>query len=237
MNTKIKANSYNPDDYERPSVAVDIVLFSIIEAKLKTLLIKRGSLPYMGDWAFPGGFVEIDESLDNAAYRELKEETNIDQSQIYLEQLYTFGKPNRDPRMRVITVTYFALVSVDKLNNPQAGDDAADVGWFSVFNPPDLAFDHSDILKYAITRLRYKLEYSAVGFQLMPETFTLRELQESYEIILVEKLDKGNFRSKLRRTNVIEPTKFYRDTRGRPARLYQFKVDAVAEIKTRRLFP
>ena len=230
------AETYNPQDYERPSVTADIVLFTILESALKVLLIKRKHWPYAGTWALPGGFVQIDEDLDDAAYRELKEETNVDQTDVYLEQLYTFGRPERDPRTRVITVAYFALVSADKLTL-KAADDAADVAWFSAYEPPQLAFDHAEILSYAITRLRYKLEYSAVGFQLLPERFTLRELQEAYEIILGEKLDKGNFRSKLRKTNVVEKSAHYRATGGRPAQLYQFKPDVVAEVKARRLFP
>jgi 8-oxo-dGTP diphosphatase len=114
---------------------------------------------------------------------------------------------------------------------------ASNVAWFSVYHLPPLAFDHADILNYALTRLRYKMEYSAVGFQLLPEKFTLRELQDAYEIILGTKLDKGNFRSKLRKTQVVEMVDGYRDTGGRPARLYRFREDAVAEVKTRRLFP
>jgi 8-oxo-dGTP diphosphatase len=228
--------SYNPADYDRPSVTVDIVLFTILESSLKVLLIQRKSWPFEKYWALPGGFVQMEEDLDTAAYRELKEETNVNRQVVYLEQLFTFGEPDRDPRTRVITVAYFALVGADKLDL-KADDDAADVGWFSAYEPPDLAFDHGEILSYAIQRLRYKLEYSAVGFQLLPETFTLRELQEAYEIILGEKLDKGNFRSKLRKTDVVEATKYYRETGGRPARLYQYKADAVAEIKARRLFP
>jgi 8-oxo-dGTP diphosphatase len=138
--------------------------------------------------------------------------------------------------MRVITIAYFALVAVDQLK-PHAADDADEVDWFSVYDLPPLAFDHADILDYALTRLRYKLEYSAVGFQLLPEKFTLRELQDAYEIILGTKLDKGNFRGKLRKTQVVEKVEGYRDTGGRPARLYRFREDAVAEIKARRLFP
>ncbi len=231
------AQTYNPDKYQRPSVSVDIVIFSIIESHLKVLLIKRKQWPFEGNWAFPGGFVRMAEGLDEAAYRELKEETSLDRADVYLEQLYTFGQPARDPRLRVITVAYVALVGVDKLKAPVAGDDAAEVGWFSVYQPPQLAFDHNHILEYAITRLRYKLEYSAVGFQLLPATFTLRELQIAYEIVLSETLDKGNFRSKLRKADVVEPTPYYRRTGGRPARLYQFKTDAVAEVSARRLFP
>jgi 8-oxo-dGTP diphosphatase len=230
------AETYDVTKYERPSVTVDVVIFSILDEQLKVLLIKRKVWPYESMWAIPGGFVEMAESLDDAAYRELAEETNVTAEQVYLEQLYTFGEPARDPRTRVITVAYFALVSADKVN-PQAADDAEDVCWFSVYDLPKLAFDHTEILDYALTRLRYKLEYSAVGFQLLPEKFTLRELQDAYEIILGTKLDKGNFRSKLRKTQVVEKVDGYRDTGGRPARLYRFRDDAVAEIKARRLFP
>jgi 8-oxo-dGTP diphosphatase len=232
------AETYDVTRYERPSVTVDVVIFSILDEELKVLLIKRKAWPYQGMWAIPGGFVQMNESLEAAAYRELAEETGVTSADVYLEQLYTFGKPSRDPRTRVITVAYFALVSADKLKPQTSCDsDAAEISWFSIYDLPPLAFDHADILDYALTRLRYKLEYSAVGFQLLPEKFTLRELQDAYEIILGTKLDKGNFRSKLRKTNVVEMVDGYRDTGGRPARLYRFREDAVAEVKTRRLFP
>ena len=235
------AETYDASQYERPSVTVDVVIFTILDGALKVLLIKRKHWPYEGMWAVPGGFVDMDESLQAAAYRELCEETSLGGEEVYLEQLYTFGDPGRDPRTRVVSVAYFALVGADKLHlaggRLRAADDAADVGWFSVYNPPPLAFDHAQILNYAITRLRYKLQYTAVGFQLLPERFTLRELQTAYEIVLGEKLDKGNFRSKLRKSRAVEPAGGYQQTGGRPARLYRFRDDAVAEIKTRRLFP
>lgn len=236
MSSPDTAETYDVTKYERPSVTVDVVIFSILDEELKVLLVKRKVWPYEGMWAIPGGFVKMEESLEAAAYRELAEETAVTPDEVYLEQLYTFGEPDRDPRTRVITVAYFALVGADKIK-PQAADDAGDVGWFSVYNLPPLAFDHGDILDYALTRLRYKLEYSAAGFQLLPEKFTLRELQDAYEIVLGTKLDKGNFRSKLRKSDVVEMVDGYRDTGGRPARLYRFREDAVAEIKARRLFP
>jgi 8-oxo-dGTP diphosphatase len=233
--------TYNASQYERPSVTVDVVIFTILDGELKVLLIKRKHWPYEGMWAIPGGFVGTNEGLEEAAYRELREETSVSGEDVYLEQLYTFGNPGRDPRTRVITVAYFALVGADKLHlldgKLRATDDAAEVDWFSTSASPQLAFDHDEILNYAITRLRYKLEYSAVGFQLLPECFSLRELQQAYETILGEELDKGNFRSKLRKRGVVEATDGYQETGGRPARLYRFRDDAVAEIKTRRLFP
>jgi len=226
---------YDPNQYERPSVTVDVVTFTLREHDLKVLLIRRKHLPFAGYWAIPGGFVQMDESLEAGALRELEEETGL--CDVYIEQLYTFGQPNRDPRTRVITVAYFALVPAGALPALQAGDDAADAQWWSMYDLPPLAFDHAEILDYALTRLRYKLEYSAVGFELLPEKFTLSELQSTYEVILGEKLDRGNFRKKLHKAAVVEPTRDHRNTGGRPARLYRFRDAVVAEIKARRLFP
>jgi len=214
---------------------VDVVTFTLREQDLQVLLIRRKHPPFADYWAIPGGFVRMDESLESAALRELKEETGV--RDVYIEQLYTFGQPDRDPRTRVIAVAYFALVPETTLSPLRAGDDAADARWWSMYALPQLAFDHAEILDYALTRLRYKLEYSAVGFELLPERFTLSELQSAYEIILGEKLDRGNFRKKLRKADVVEPTREYRNTGGRPARLYHFREDAVAEVKARRLFP
>ncbi len=221
------------EDFPRPSVTVDIVIFTLRDDDLQVLLVKRKSAPYANRWAIPGGFVGKNERLDDAARRELEEETSV--RDVYLEQLYTFGDPKRDPRERVITVAYFALVPAPLAI--AAGGDAADARWWSMYRLPRLAFDHAEILDYALTRLRYKLEYTAVGFQLLPETFTLTELQKAYEIILGIELDKRNFRRKILDAQVIEETGEYRTGEGRPAMLYRYRPDAIAETRARRLFP
>ena len=222
------------EDYARPSVTADVIIFTLCNNDLQVLLVERKYSPFEGMWAIPGGFVDIDEALEEAALRELEEETGI--RDVYLEQLSTFGEPDRDPRGRTITVAYFALVPAHAVQ-PHAGDDATEARWWSVYDLPPLAFDHADILTYALQRLRYKLEYTAVGFELLPETFTLSELQAAYEVILGEKLDKRNFRRKIISAEVIEDIDEYRTGEGRPAKLYRFRDDAVAEVKTRRLFP
>jgi len=222
------------EGYLKPSVTVDVVIFTLRAGDLQVLLVRRRNPPFQGMWAIPGGFVNIDESLEEAALRELEEETGV--QEVYLEQLYTFGDVDRDPRGRVITVAYFALVPATDLR-PRAGSDATEARWFSMYDLPPLAFDHADILAYALQRLRYKLEYTAVGFELLPESFTLSELQAAYEIILGEKLDKRNFRRKILSADIIEGTGKYRTKKGRPAKLYRFRDDAVAEVKARRLFP
>lgn len=234
MTNNIPEN-YDPSVFDRPSVTVDVVIFALVAEDLQVLLIKRKHAPFAGMWAIPGGFVHIDESLEDAAARELAEETGV--TNVYMEQLYTFGRPNRDPRTRVITVAYFALVPYDAIHH-SPGDDAAETGWFSVFDLPELAFDHQEILNYALTRLRYKLEYTAVGFQLLPDEFTLSELQKAYEIILHEALDKRNFRRKILSADILEETGRKKNMgEGRPAKLYCYQQNAVAEVKTRRLFP
>src|SRR5437868_7344996 len=180
-----RAHGYDASKYDRPSVTVDVVMMSLHQRDLQVLLVKRRSWPFEGCWAIPGGFVKVDESLETAAKRELQEETTLEN--VYLEQLYTFGDPGRDPRTRVITVVYFALLDSARLQ-VRAADDAADVGWFSVYQLPPLAFDHEQILHYALARLRGKLDYTTIAFSLLPEQFTLRELQRVYEIILHRKL-------------------------------------------------
>jgi 8-oxo-dGTP diphosphatase len=222
-------------EYPRPALTVDIIIFAVREHRLQVLLVERKEPPFAGQWALPGGFVHIDESIEAAAARELHEETGVQDA--YLEQLYTFGEPGRDPRGRVVTVAYFALVPADALIHLSAGGDASRVDWFPADDPPALAFDHAGIIAYALRRLRYKLEYSAVGFQLLPEHFTLSELQSTYEHILGIKLDKRNFRRRILEAGVIEATPHQKVGEGRPARLYRYRPDAVAEVKARRLFP
>lgn len=226
-----------PNLQDRPALTVDIVIFALQDDDLKVLLINRPKEPFAGSWALPGGFVRIDESLEDAATRLLATETGATAD--YTEQLYTFGEPERDPRMRIVTVTYFALVPYDsvsdQINTAQLDRTAQ---WFSIKDVPDLAFDHQKIVDYAHQRLRYKLEYTSIGFQLLPDQFTLTQLQRAYEIVLDEPLDKRNFRRKILAANVIEETgEKTKEGEGRPARLYQYLDDSVAEIKTRRLFP
>src|SRR5512136_1123534 len=219
---------------ERLAVTVDVVIFNLAEQDLKVLLVRRAHPPFEGQWAIPGGFVEANESIDDAARRELEEETGV--RDVYLEQLYTFGNPERDPRGRVITVAYFALMAGDVPT--RAGDDAAAAAWHSVYSLPALAFDHAEILKYALQRLRYKLEYTSVGFELLPNEFTLTELQSAYETVLGEKLDKRNFRRRILDAGVLAETSRHRaEGQGRPAQLYRYKKHAVMEVKARRLFP
>lgn len=213
--------------YPRPAVTVDIVLFAFVEHELRMLLIQRRGEPFAGRWALPGGFIGIDEDLYNAALRELAEETGV--SDVYLEQLYTFGAPDRDPRSRVITVAYFALLSADHAARLvlKANTDAADARWWSVYNLPPLAFDHDRVTQYALQRLRWKLEWTALGFHLLPREFTLSELQRVYERVLDRRLDKRNFRRKFLDMGILEETGNVSKGDHRPARLYRFSADAV----------
>ena len=216
-------------------VTADLVIFTIQSEKLKVLLVKRGIPPFKGQFALPGGFVHEDESLEDAAVRELREETGI--ADVYLEQLYSFGEPGRDPRERVITVAYYALISADR-SALAAGTDAAEAAWWPVGKLPALAFDHQEILDYALERLRNKLEYTTVGFQLLPPKFTLTELQGIYESILGKKLDKRNFRRKIELLKILKPTSEYRRGEQRPARLYRFAAARFEKLKDKGiLFP
>lgn len=223
-------------EYPRPSVTVDLAIFTIREGKLHVLLIRRGGQPFKGKWALPGGFVLEGEDLEAAALRELQEETGV--RDLYLEQLYTFGEPQRDPRGRVITVAYFALISSDR-QELSAQTDAVGVEWHAMDALPPLAFDHEKILEYALDRLRNKLEYTTVGFQLLPKKFTLSELQGIYEAILGRVLDKRNFRRKIALLDILEETDEKKmEGVHRPARLYRFKARKFEKLKDKGiLFP
>jgi 8-oxo-dGTP diphosphatase len=277
---------YDAGNYERPSVTVDMLIFTVTDEEranyrklpqksFKILLIKRGNHPYLGQWALPGGFVTPGESIEDAALRELKSETNLDN--IYMEQLYTWGDLQRDPRTRVISCSYMALVDSVALD-VKAGDDADDAGWFNlsyhlirekktkivhgfgseklirihllsdlaslnatvrvvetlegrvtrvsreVVDSQGIAFDHARMIEYAIERLRSKLEYSDVVFNLMPESFTLSELQQVYEVILGKELFAAAFRRKIANM-VIETDQFTKDAGHRPSKLYSFNTD------------
>lgn len=268
---------YDASIFERPSVTVDMLIFTVMDKEkenyrrlpekcLKVLLIKRGDHPYMGQWALPGGFVSVHESIDEAARRELKSETNVDN--IYMEQLYTFGDVNRDPRTRVISCAYMALVDSSSLEL-RAGEDADEAKWFNVkysethvaktineklvkielwsedeklsavvkiteevhgkitnsrrelVETEGIAFDHGMIIAYALHRLRNKIEYTDIAFNLMPEYFTLTELQQVYEVILDKELLAAAFRRKVA-DRVIETDEFTKDAGHRPSKLYRF---------------
>jgi 8-oxo-dGTP diphosphatase len=216
-------------------VTVDVVIFTIRAGALHVLLVRRAAPPFAGRHAIPGGFVHEDESLEAAARRELAEETGV--RDVYLEQLYTFGEPARDPRGRVVTVAYFALIASDEVAL-RAGTDAAEARWFPVAALPPLAFDHDRILAYALERLRNKLEYTTVGFQLLPARFTLGELQAVYEAILGRRLDKRNFRRKIDLLGIVTPLRAQRRTGRKPARLYRFSAARFEKLKDRGiLFP
>ncbi|MDI6618382.1 MAG: NUDIX domain-containing protein [Clostridiales bacterium] len=282
---------YDDSKYKKPSVTVDMLIFTVCKGQkssyrklpervLKILMVKRGDHPYIGQWALPGGFVNIDESIRDAALRELKEEVNIDD--IYMEQLYTWGDVNRDPRTRVISCSYMSLADSSKLDI-KAGDDAADAGWFTVkYNTVEekktaakkgyriqdlislkligdntklsatvktvkdvegsvkgcsrevvsssgIAFDHAKIIQYAIERLRNKIEYTDIAFNLMPEYFTLTELQQVYEVILGRELLKANFRRKISGM-VIETDRITKDVGHRPSKLYKFNPNWVESL-------
>ncbi|MFB6075896.1 MAG: NUDIX domain-containing protein [Candidatus Aenigmatarchaeota archaeon] len=212
--------NYDPTKFNRPSVTVDMIIFTIKDDDLKVLLVNRDEDPFKGYWALPGGFIKMDESLDNSAKRILERETGV--TNVYLEQLYTFGEPERDPRTRVITICYFAIVNSDEV---EISDDV-NVKWFSIYDLPDLAFDHNDIAKYAHKRLRWKLGYTPAVFSFLPEKFTLTELQRVYEIVFNKKFDKRNFRKKVKKINLVKETgERKEDVSHRPPRLYKANKD------------
>jgi 8-oxo-dGTP diphosphatase len=215
-------------EYPRGALTVDCVVFGLDDVELKVMLIQRGQEPYLGMWALPGGFVRVAETLDEAARRELEEETGL--HQVFLEQLYTFGEVHRDPRERVVSVAYYALVKLSD-HRVQAATDAREAAWFGVHEVPSLAFDHAGILQMGLERLRGKLRYQPIGFELLPKKFTLSQLQHLYELVLERELDKRNFRKRVLATDLlIETDEVQQDVAHRAARLYRFD-----ERKYRRL--
>ena len=204
----------------RPAVTVDVVMLTLVDGDLRILLGQRRQPPFLGEWALSGSFVQVDESLEAVAQRRLRQYLP-DAHNIYLEQLYTFGDPDRDPRTRVITVVYFALVRATEAHRPA---DAS--RWHSVARlPTPLAFDHETIIHYTIARLRGKLDYTTIAFRLLPPEFTLSELQTVYEAILNRKLDKRNFRKKTLTSDIFELHETDRtkmEGPHRPARLYRY---------------
>jgi len=207
-------------EFERPALTVDIVVFALDEDGLQVMLIERDLEPFAGRWALPGGFVRVNEALDEAARRELQEETGL--RDIYLEQLYSFGALNRDPRERVVTVAYYALVNLQG-HDVKASTDARNAAWFSTDELPELAFDHEQILDAALERLQGKVRYQPIGFELLPNKFPLRDLQRLYEIVLDRELDKRNFRKKILSMDIlVELNEIEKDVSHRAAKLYRF---------------
>ena len=208
--------------YETPLVTVDNVVFTIVEQSLQVLLVQRQSEPFAGMWSIPGGFIHEGETLEEAALRALGEKTTV--KDIYLEQLYAFGLPKRDPRARVITVSYYALIHYEKVLELEALQEQLHTEWFDVGTLPDLAFDHQQIVERAQSRMKERLENSSIAFQLLPEKFTLTELQRVYELILEKALDKRNFRKKMLATGILtELGETKMEGYHRPAQLYSFK--------------
>lgn len=215
--------------YPHHAVTTDCVIFGFDGQKLNVLLIKRGVEPYKDRWAFPGGFLKPDESAETGALRELYEETGLKDA--YIEQFHTYTAPERDPRERVITIAYMALV---KITNVKGGDDAAEAQWFTVDEAPQLAFDHDKILRDALRRLRERLHFNPIGFDLLPEKFTFRELQNLYESILGVNFDRRNFSKKMLSLGLINRLEeVSRPTPKRDAQLYSFNLQKYNELKNR----
>ena len=216
-------------DYPRPAVTTDCVIFGYDGKELKVLLIERGIEPFKGCWAFPGGFLNMDEDALAGARRELKEETGLEDA--FIEQFHTFSEPGRDPRGRVITIAHYALVKIQEV---EGGDDAAQARWFPIGEVPPLAFDHDRILRMAISRLKERIHFEPVGFELLPDVFTMPQLQNLYEAILEVHFDRRNFASKMLKLGILE------DTGDRPAGAssripvsYRFNKEKYNELKAK----
>ena len=216
-------------DYPRPAVTTDCVIFGYDGKELKALLIERGIEPFKGCWAFPGGFIDMDEDALAGARRELKEETGLENA--FIEQFHTFSEPGRDPRGRVITIAHYALVKIQEV---EGGDDASQARWFPIGEVPPLAFDHDRILRMAMSRLKERIHFEPVGFELLPDVFTMPQLQNLYEAILEGHFDRRNFASKMLKLGILE------DTGDRPAGAssripvsYRFNKEKYNELKAK----
>ena len=216
--------------YARPALTVDCVIFGFDEGALKVLLIRRGLPPFEGKWALPGGFVRVDEGLEEAARRELREETGLEA--VHLEQLGAFGAVDRDPRERVVSVAWCALVK-QAAHVVRGGTDAAEARWFPVAEAPSLAFDHDAMLAAALADLQGRLRRQPVGFDLLPPRFTLSQLQHLYEAVLGTPLDKRNFRKRVLATGLLKPAGRSAGGAGRPAALHRFDPVKYARLTKR----
>lgn len=215
--------------YPHPAVTTDCVIFGFDGTKLQVLLVERGIEPYKGHWAFPGGFLKMDETAEEGARRELQEETGL--STAYIEQLQAFSDVNRDPRERVITIAFYALVNISEV---RGGDDAADARWFSLDAIPPLAFDHDHILRVALSRLKERIHFEPIGFELLPDVFTMPQLQALYEAILGVKFDRRNFARKLLTLGLLDLAQPDQERNGtRTPVLYRFNQQQYEEMKRR----
>ena len=212
--------------YPHPAVTTDCVIFGFDGTKLKVLLIERGINPYKGKWALPGGFLRMDESAEEGALRELKEETGLETA--YIKQFHTFTTPNRDPRERVITIAYYALV---RLQEVTGGDDAARAEWYALDKVPALAFDHDQILRMASYELKRQIHFEPVGFELLPKQFTMKELQSLYEAILDVRFDRRNFYKKMQHLELL--TQVVNDDPDTPRQpfYFEFNPEKYTELK------
>lgn len=217
MDTKV---TYDATKFEKPSVTVDVLFFTVKDSKLQVLLIKRAAWPFEGLWALPGGFVRMNEDLDTAAAREISEECGV--KNLFLEQLYTFGNPSRDPRTRVITVSYYGLAPFTEIKEIQK-EEVREAKYFPIGNLPKMAFDHKQIIKVGFDRLKSKIGYSNIVFGLLPKNFSLLEVQNIYEIINGHKIDKRNFRKWILASGLLISTgKKKAGVAHRPAQLFKF---------------
>ena len=213
--------------YPHPAVTSDCVIFGFDGVAIKVLLIQRGIEPYKDKWAFPGGFMQIDETVEECTKRELEEETGLKTTSV--EQFYTFSDVNRDPRERVITVAHYALVRLEEV---KGGDDAMSAQWFAMNEIPSLAFDHDRILRMAVNRLKERICFEPIGFELLPEIFTMSALQNLYEAILEMKFDRRNFYNKMLKLGILsEAEERPKNASRRTPIKYRFNAKKYAELK------